>query len=79
MKVKTLEPIEHDGKKIKPGSFIEVDEAAGRQLVEARAAEAVGKGKTAAAPQPRDDAADPEATGETGATGTSGDEAEQQK
>lgn len=51
MKLKTLEPIEHDGKKIKPGSYVEMDDAAAEQLVAARAAEAVsGKGKSKSEP-----------------------------
>lgn len=45
MKVRTLGPVEYDGKKVKVGAVIEVTEAAGDQLIESGSAELVGKAK----------------------------------
>lgn len=45
MKVKTKEPVQYDGKAVKPGSVIDVTDAAGEQLIEVGAAELVGKTK----------------------------------
>lgn len=45
MKVKTIEPVQYDGKNIKPGTFVEVTEDAAAQLIASGAAEAVGKAR----------------------------------
>jgi chromosome condensin MukBEF MukE localization factor len=41
MKIRTIEPIQHDGELIEPGSIGDVSERAAQQLIEAGAAEAV--------------------------------------
>lgn len=47
MKVRTTEPVQHDGKNIEVGSVIDVSKAVGEQLIEAKAAEPVGKASAA--------------------------------
>jgi hypothetical protein len=43
MKVKTTGPVQHDGKTVEIGAVIEVSTSAGKQLIEAGAAEEAGK------------------------------------
>ncbi|HEY0064717.1 MAG TPA: hypothetical protein VGC21_21550 [Telluria sp.] len=57
MKVKTLGPVELDGKKIKPGSVIDISESQADQMIDAGAAEAIVKAKAAdPVPDPKKDA-----------------------
>jgi hypothetical protein len=47
MKVKTLGPVQHDGKPVKVGATLDLPEDAATQLIDAGAAEAVGGDKAA--------------------------------
>lgn len=50
MKIKTIEPVKYSGKRIEPGSVIEVDNAVGKQLIASGAAELNGKTKSEPGP-----------------------------
>jgi hypothetical protein len=43
MKVKTIGPVQHDGKQIKPGTILNLSDDAAAQLIDVGAAEAVDK------------------------------------
>jgi hypothetical protein len=47
MKVKTLSPVQHDGKEIEPGTTLDLASKAAAQLIAAGAAEGVGADKGA--------------------------------
>jgi hypothetical protein len=42
MKIRTIEPVQHDGKALKPGAVLNLDDDAAQQLIDAGAAEPLG-------------------------------------
>jgi hypothetical protein len=52
MKIRTIEPVQHDGKALKPGAVLNLDDAAAQQLIDAGAAEPLGRNKPDSDEQP---------------------------